>query len=74
MIDDELDEHQIEERGPTPAVERDEASADDRNIPADESDAGTPRWVKVFAGVGIAIAILFAVVAKFGGHGPQMHG
>ena len=32
----------------------------------------TPRWVKVFAGVGLVLLIVL-LVALLGGHGPSRH-
>ena len=40
-----------------------------------ESPPGTPRWVKVFGIITLAVAVLF-VILKFaggGGHGPSRH-
>ena len=34
---------------------------------------GTPRWVKVFAVVGVVLVVL-VIVALLGGHGPGRHG
>jgi hypothetical protein len=40
-----------------------------------DSDApeGMPRWVKVFAAVGIAFLVLLVVLLATGGHGPGRH-
>jgi hypothetical protein len=36
--------------------------------------SGTPRWVKVFALVGLALVVLLAVMLLAGGHhGPGRH-
>lgn len=44
--------------------------------PADESAAGTPRWVKVFGAIALVVVVLFLVVLviRGGEHGPGRHG
>jgi hypothetical protein len=37
-----------------------------------ESPTGTPRWVKVFATVGVVL-VLLVVVLLLAGHGPKRH-
>ena len=40
----------------------------------DQADRGMPGWVKVFAGIALAIALLFAILLLIGGgHGPGRH-
>lgn len=34
---------------------------------------GTPRWVKAFAIIALAAAVLFVIVLLSGGHGPARH-
>jgi hypothetical protein len=37
-------------------------------------DRGTPRWVKVFGGIALAVVLLFLVLFIAGGpHGPGRH-
>jgi hypothetical protein len=43
----------------------------DRTRPA-EATTGTPRWVKVFAIIGVAVVLLI-VVMLLTGHGPGRH-
>ena len=40
--------------------------------PGRGSTAGTPRWVKVFGIIAVALALLF-VVLLLAGHGPGRH-
>jgi hypothetical protein len=40
--------------------------------PADTSAVGTPRWVKVFAIVGVVL-VLLVVAMLLNGHGPGRH-
>jgi hypothetical protein len=53
-------------------------STDDRSGP-DDSDAApedTPRWVKVFGSILIAVIVLFLLLMLIGGpgqHGPRRH-
>jgi hypothetical protein len=45
----------------------------DPSTPPDTS-GGMPRWVKVFAVIGVAVVALFVVtMAVGGGHGPGRH-
>lgn len=39
----------------------------------DGPDAGTPRWVKVFAVVVALLLLLVIVLLLAGGHGPGIH-
>lgn len=42
----------------------------------DSSPDGTPRWVKVFATLGVIVVLIFLVTMCAGGrgaHGPQRH-
>ena len=41
--------------------------------PHTSDDAGTPRWVKVFAVVGAVVIVLIVVMLVAGGHGPGRH-
>ena len=50
-------------------VDRDISGSADR-----ASTEGTPRWVKVFATVGIVVVVLLVIVALLPGrHGPGRH-
>jgi hypothetical protein len=41
----------------------------------DEAAPPTPRWVKVFGGVALAVVVLFLILLVVGGgHGPGRHG
>lgn len=43
---------------------------------SDASESGTPRWVKVFAAVALAVVVLLAILlitGGGGGHGPGRH-
>jgi hypothetical protein len=40
----------------------------------DDSATGTPRWVKVFAGIALAVILLLVVALLTGRHGPDRHG
>jgi hypothetical protein len=46
---------------------------DHRTSPTSSDRPGVPRWVKIFAVVGAAIAAL-VVVLLLSGHGPSQHG
>ena len=41
--------------------------------PAPESDAATPRWVKVFTVIAAVVIVLVVVMLLAGGHGPGRH-
>lgn len=51
-----------------------EPPADDE--PSEDNGEGTPRWVKIFGLIGLAVVVLFVVLLVFGGggHGPGRHG
>ena len=43
-------------------------------LPPDRgSTTGTPRWVKVFGIIAIALVVLFVILIVVGGHGPGRH-
>lgn len=46
-----------------------------RDVPPDTDQAGTPRWVKVFAVIALVVIVLLAVALIAGGgkHGPGRH-
>jgi hypothetical protein len=47
---------------------------DDTGVgPDHESTPGTPRWVKVFAVIGLVLVLLFVIALVSGGHGPGRH-
>ena len=46
----------------------------DRRVEAGGSPpAGTPRWVKVFGIVALAVVVLVVILMLMGGHGPGRH-
>ncbi len=49
-----------------------EYPARETSAPAPGTWAGTPRWVKVFAVIGVVLAVLI-VVMLLTGHGPGRH-
>jgi len=52
-------------------------SADEQEAPTPpetRSRQGTPRWVKVFATIGVVVVLLVIVLLFAGGHGPGRHG
>lgn len=51
-----------------PLPPTDESAVGDSDAPE-----GMPRWVKVFAAVGIAFLVLLGVLLATGGHGPGRH-
>lgn len=45
----------------------------DNRDDADSSATSTPRWVKLFGAVFLALIVLFVVVLVTGGHNPGRH-
>ncbi len=44
------------------------------DVPDRESAAGTPLWVKLFAGIAVVVVLVFVVLLLTGrGHGPGRH-
>lgn len=51
-------------------------SGNDTGVGSDhETTVGTPRWVKVFGVIALAVVLLFVIllVTGRGGHGPSRH-
>jgi hypothetical protein len=49
-------------------------TADDVGAEASPEQApGTPRWVKIFGAIAVAVIVLFVVLLLIGGHGPGRH-
>jgi hypothetical protein len=62
-------------QAPTPRNTGDDdrhAAARPSGVTPPHERSGTPRWVKVFAVVGIVVAAL-VIIMLFGGHGPGRH-
>jgi len=53
---------------PYPDTGDDTGSGPDRG-----STSSTPRWVKVFGVIALALVLLFVVLMLSGGHGPGRH-